>query len=300
MDRRHFLQTAALGAAALAISPTASLAAGGDKKRKGKPTLKISFQEAVAPGKSLEEKLDRMEQLGVVGLEPGGGNLGGRINEFQQALRGRDIKITAICAGFEGFILAEDPAVKKKFDDSYKEILAAAGELGSVGVIMVPAFNSQVPVRPHTLETRAWLVEQLHELGEYALACNTSVILEPLNRSEAYFLRQVADAASMCRDAQSDGVRCMGDFWHMTAEETSDYGAFFSGDKYLNHVHIASRGNRLMPGEDGAADDYRNGFEALQLMEYQGYVSLECGTRGDRDATAAAAVQLMNQQWKEA
>ena len=32
-----------------------------------------------------------------------------------------------------------------------KEIIAAAGEVGSTGVIIVPAFNNQVPVLPHTM-----------------------------------------------------------------------------------------------------------------------------------------------------
>ena len=49
-----------------------------------------------------------------------------------------------------------------------KEIITAAGELGSVGVIIVPAFNSQVPVMPHTMETRNFLCEQFNEMGTFA------------------------------------------------------------------------------------------------------------------------------------
>ncbi len=309
MNRREFLQKSLLGAAAAAVaaSPAKLFASetpqpprGGRGPRREAPELKIAFQEGIAPGANLDEKLDYMEQLGVVGFEPNGKNLAGRINEIQQALRGRNVKISAICAGFGGFLLAEDPAVKKEFDTTYRDILAAAGELGAVGVIMVPAFTRQVPVKPHTPETRAYLVEQLQELGEFALKHGTTVILEPLNRREAFFLRQVADAASICRDTQCDGVRCMGDFWHMTHEETSDYGAFYSGGQYLNHVHIASRGNRKMPGEDGQLDNYVEGFRALKQMGYQGNVSFECGTNGDRKLTVPAAVKLIREQWERA
>ena len=56
--------------------------------------LRLSFQESTAPRKTLEEKLDYMEELGIVGLEPKGKNLAGRVNEFQQALRGRNIRIS--------------------------------------------------------------------------------------------------------------------------------------------------------------------------------------------------------------
>ena len=280
---------------ALAASPLSSLAA--PRKSAKKVDLKISFQEGTAPGNDLNEKFDYMEKLGIVGFEPGGRRLVKDFNEIEQALRGRDIKVSAICAGFDGFILAEDPAVKAQFDSSMREIIAAAGEIGSTGVIMVPVFNRQVPTKPHTLETREYLCEQMHELGEFALKHNTTVILEPLNRKEAHYLRLVADAAAICRDSKSAGVTCMGDFWHMQ-EETSDYAAFIAAGEYLQHVHVASRGNRKMPGEDGQLDNYVDGMRALKELGYDKYISFECGTNGDRNVTVPAAVELLRAQWK--
>lgn len=303
MNRRNFLATAAAGSAALAAASVlpGCVAASDDKKKAGNDLeLKISFQEGIAPGESLAEKLDFMESLGVVGFEPGGRGLASRVKEIQEALNGRNIKVSAICAGFDGFILAEDPAVKELFDKTMREIVAAAGELGSTGVIMVPAFNHQTPCKPHTMDTRNYLCEQLHDLGEFALEHGTTVILEPLNRNEAFYMRQVADAAAIARDSDSKGVKAMGDFWHMS-EETSDYGALMSaGKEYLQHVHIASRGRRVMPGEDGEKDYYVDGFRALKEIGYDKYVSFECGTKGDRATTVAAAVDLLRKQWAEA
>ena len=303
MNRRNFLATAAAGSAALAAASVlpGCVAASDDKKKAGNDLeLKISFQEGIAPGESLAEKLDFMENLGVVGFEPGGRGLASRVKEIKKALNGRNIKVSAICAGFDGFILAEDPAVKELFDRTMREIVAAAGELGSTGVIMVPAFNHQTPCKPHTMDTRNYLCEQLHDLGEFALEHGTTVILEPLNRNEAFYMRQVADAAAIARDSDSKGVKAMGDFWHMS-EETSDYGALMSaGKEYLQHVHIASRGRRVMPGEDGEKDYYVDGFRALKEIGYDKYVSFECGTKGDRATTVAAAVDLLRKQWAEA
>ena len=302
MDRRSFIGSAAAGIAGAAVLSTpagllTSCATG--TSRKSSPELKLSFQEGTAPGESLNEKFDYMEKLGIVGFEPHGKQLLKRAEEFRQALSGRNIKVSAICAGFDGFILAEDPAVKASFDSSMRELIAAAGEIGSTGVIMVPAFNGQKPCRPHTMETRDYLCEQLHELGEYALKHNTTVILEPLNRREAFYLRLVSDAAAICRDADSEGVRCMGDFWHMQ-EETSDYAAFISAGKYLQHVHVASRGQRRMPGEDGQLDNYIDGMRALKELDYQNYISFECGTGADREIVVPAAVELLRSQWEQA
>lgn len=305
MDRRSFLKTSAVGTAAVAASSLlpgcSSSASKGGKKAADKVPLKISFQEGIAPGESLAEKLDFMESLGVVGFEPGGRGLKGRVQEIKDALSGRNISVSAICAGFDGFILAEDPAVKNLFDTTMREIVEAAGELGSTGVIMVPAFNGQKPCLPHNQETRDYLCEELHKLGEFAKSCGTTVILEPLNRKECFYMRLVADAAAIARDADSEGVKAMGDFCHMQ-EETSDYGAFMSaGKQYLQHVHIASRGNRKMPGENGEVDNYVDGFKALKEIGYDKYVSFECGCQGeDRATIVTAAVNLLKAQWEEA
>jgi len=302
INRRNFLKITASGAAITALSGVSSMtctAQNNNKKQNSAVELKISFQEGIAPGENLNQKFDFMEKLGVVGFEPGGRGLAGRVNEIKDALKGRNIKVNAICAGFRGFILSTEQEIRKEFDDTMKEIIVAAGELGSTGVIMVPAFNRQVPVMPHNQETRDYLCEQLNLLGNFAVQHGTTVILEPLTRGEAFYLRQVADAASICRDINNSGVRCMGDFWHMTWEETSDYGAFFSAGEYLQHVHVASRKRRSMPGEDGEADNYINGFKALKALNYPYYVSFECGCKGERSIVVPEAVKLLREQWEK-
>ena len=315
LNRRNFLKVGISGAA-LAAGSTAFAACTGKStttesaaattplagiEYKPSAQLNLSLQEGVAPGESLNEKLDFMEKNGVVGLEPGGGDLAKRVNELKQALNGRNIKISAICAGFKGFILSTDPKVRQECMDTMKEILAAAGELGSVGVIIVPAFNGQKPCMPHTQETRDFLCERFNELGNFAHEHGTTVIFEPLNRQEAFYLRQVADAASLCRDINNPGVRCMGDFWHMSWEETSDMGAFISAGEYLQHVHVASLKRRSMPGEDGDADNYVEGFKGLKAIGYNKYVSFECGCQSeDKAAAVVNALNLLRKQWEEA
>ncbi len=303
-NRRNFLKTSLAGAALVTLGGGTACAGSGKETAAqpatAGPELKLSFQEGTAPGESLAEKLDFMEKHNIVGFEPGGRGLAARVSELQKELSGRNIKISAICAGFDGFILSTDPAVRQQCMDTMKEIITAAGALGSTGVIIVPAFNSQVPVMPHTQETRNFLCEQFNELGNHAVQNKTTVIFEPLNRGEAFYLRQVADAASICRDINNPGVMCMGDFWHMTLEETSDMGAFLSAGKYLQHVHIASRKRRSMPGEDGEADNYIEGFKALKMLNYQHYVSFECGCQGDRSTIVPAAVNLLREQWGKA
>ncbi len=305
IDRRDFLKTTLSGAALVAaggvgLSSCAQGLPSTEEKVKD-VELKLSFQEGIAPGNNLNEKFDFMEAHGIVGFEPGGGGLGGRVKEIKEALNGRNIKVSAICAGFRGFILSTEDAVRQECMDTMREIIVAAGELGSTGVIIVPAFNHQQPVMPHTQATRDFLCEKFYELGNIAKENGTTIILEPLTRGEAFYLRQVGDAASICRDINNEGVKCMGDFWHMTWEEASDMGALLSaGEKYLQHVHIASRKRRCMPIEDGEADNYIEGFKALKMLGYDKYVSYECGCKGDRNAIVPQSIQLLRDQWKQA
>jgi len=302
IDRRRFLRTTLAGSAALAAAGCGSFASAKTEEQgaDGKAVLNISFQEGTAPGETLKEKFDFMEAHGVTGFEPHGKPMLARLQEMKDALRGRNVKVSAVCAGFDGFILSTDPSIRKQCRDTMAKLIVAAGELESTGVIIVPAFNSQVPVMPHTQQTRDLLCEQFDEMGTFAQQHGTTVILEPLNRKEAFYLRQVADAASICRDINNQGVKCMGDYWHMTWEENSDMAAFLSAGDYLQHVHVASRKRRSMPGEDGEADNYVNGFKGLKMLGYDKYVSFECGCQGNREVVVPAALELLRTQWDEA
>ncbi len=91
----------------------------------------------------------------------------------------------------------------------------------------------------------------------------------------------------------------MGDFWHMTIEETSDFGAFFSAAKYLRHVHIASRKKRRIPGTD-EGDTYVDGFRALKAIGYGNYVSFECGVEGDGNTAIPKAGEFLRSEWARA
>ena len=295
LNRREFLTASAVTGIVSAVAPVAKAFTLPDPPQKGR--LRLSCQEGVAPGKLLAEKLDFLEGLEFEGLELGGGGLARRVEEVQKALQGRKIKVSAICAGFKGVLISEQEEVRKTAMESMKEILTAAGALGSTGMIMVPAFHNQTKLGHQ--EGRELLVKLLTELGDHAHKAGTRVLLEPLNRRECHFLRQVPDGAAICRDVNSPGVAVMGDFWHMTWEETSDMAAFIAAGKYLHHVHVASRKDRKMPGED-EGDNYVDGFKGLKLIGYQDFVSFECGCKGDRTKAIPAAAKLLREQWEMA
>jgi len=316
MDRRGFLLAGAAAGVGLAL-PAGARAAEAQAEKK-QAMLRISSQEGVIPGKSLEEKLDKMEKWGIEGLEVGSAS--GREESLPKALEGRKVKVSAICMGsLGGKLVGPDEAERKSAAESFKRSLTAAGAVKSTGCIYVPCFNGEQKL-PNK-EIRKILLDVMPEIGEHAAKAGTRALFEPLNRGEAYFLRQLADAASICRDCKSDGVGMMGDFYHMSREETSLMGAFISAGKYLHHIHLASY-SRVMPGQDAGEPlpepppmgltfvhegsmakspdryTYIEGFRGLKIIGYQDFMSFECGCRGNRDEEIPKTVAFLREQWE--
>jgi len=290
--RRDFLLTGALAGAGLATGAAGRAAA---QNGGGKAELKLSSQEGRIPGGSLKERVQRMAEWGFVGIEFGGGGLAGRVDEIKTALEGTAVKVSAICGGYASCLLADNEADRRQAVDTIKEILTAAGQISSTGLIVVPAFNGQTSM--DNRKGREVLLQQLPEIGDHARQVGSRILFEPLNRGECFFLRQLADAAAICRDANNAGICMMGDFYHMGIEETSDLGAFISAGQYLHHVHLASR-RRVLPGQDDRS--FVDGFRGLKYIGFQDYCSLECGCDGDPMTEIPKAVRFLNDQWAQA
>ncbi len=299
MDRREFLKSSVVAAGAVAgmsaLSRRADAQDAPASAGKKQAVLKLSSQESRVPGKSLREKVEKLQSWGAVGVEiTGASKVPDRVAEIKAAIKGTNVVVSAVCAGYFQLI-DPDESKRKAGAQRLKDLCGPAGEIGSTGIIIVPAFNNH-PQLPHR-ESRKVLVDLLPEIGEVAVKAGTRLMMEPLNRREAYFLRQLADAASICRDANHPGVAMMGDFYHMYKEETSDCGAFLSAGKYLHHVHLASR-IRKLPGQDERS--FVDGFRGLKMIGFQDFCSLECGVKGKADVEIPKSFRLLEKQWKEA
>jgi sugar phosphate isomerase/epimerase len=292
-SRRDFLTTGALAVAGATALPAMSIA--DEPTTKAASSLKLSSQLGIIPGKELQDKLAIMEKWGFDAVEVGGDVVGNE-KKYLDAVKNTKLKISAICWGSHDGDLVSDVVSKRAGAiAALKEALTSAGAIGSTGVIYVPAFNGQTTLTNQ--EIRKILVDTLPAIGEHAVKAGTRVILEPLNRNEAFFLRQVADAASIARDCKSDGIAVMGDFYHMFIEETSDQGAFISGGPRVHHVHLASR-IRVLPGQDER--QFVDGFRGLKQIGYQDYCSFECGVRGDAEVEIPKSMAFLREQWAKA
>jgi sugar phosphate isomerase/epimerase len=293
IDRRDFL--IGTSAAALGVMAMPGTASAQSIEPKKEAILRLSSQLSLIPGKDLDEKLARMDQWGFDAVEIPG-DVVGKEKTYLDAVAKTRLKISAVCWGsIKGDVVSDVPAKRPPAVAALKRVLESAAELKSTGVIFVPAFNGQTKLTNQ--EIRNILVDTLPEVGEHAVKVGSRVLLEPLNRKEAFFLRLLADAASICRDCKSEGVRMMGDFYHMYIEETSDLGAFISAGSYLHHVHLASR-TRVLPGQDDRS--FIDGVRGLKWIGFQDYCSYECRVEGDPLVEIPKSMAFLRQQWAQA
>jgi sugar phosphate isomerase/epimerase len=303
ITRRRFF-AAGSAAAAVAALPKISLAADEAKPIVVKPqprpeaVLRLSSQLSPIPGRDLDEKLANLEKWGFDGVELPGDAVGHE-KKYTDAIKKTKLTASALCGGeccANGDLVSDVVAKRAPAMETIKRVLDTCGELHLTGAIYVPAFNGQTKLG--NKEIRKILIDKLPELGEHAVKVGTRLILEPLNRREAYFLRQVADGAAIARDCHSPGIAVMGDFYHMYYEETSDLGAFISGGSYVHHVHMASAHRRVLPGQDER--QYVYGFRGLKWIGYHDFCSLECGVRGDPHVEIPKSVAWLRDQWAHA
>ncbi|MEM7345502.1 MAG: hypothetical protein AAF485_14770 [Chloroflexota bacterium] len=112
--------------------------------------MKISLQEQLIPGDSLDEKLDFAESLEVEGLEIGKltAGLEEEIAVYEKALSGRNIKLSTVCSQPHFDWLDPDPAKRQVAIQESKMSLTFCGHFGAVGHIVPPIFGPPTPARP--------------------------------------------------------------------------------------------------------------------------------------------------------
>ncbi len=241
--------------------------------------MKLASQEGLAVGTSLPEKLDNLAAAGYEGIEFWGSNLWERLDEIRGATQAHSVKPATICAGFRGCPLDADKKERDLASADMHRLLETAGELGMVGLIMVPIFGPPrlpdlSPLASPTQLERDLLYKLCDDWGRTAQKANTFLLLEPLNRYETHLIKTLDDGVQICEKVGNPHVKIMADFFHMSIEEGDIPAAIRKAGAHIAHVHLADS-TRQLPGYGHT--DFKSGFQALRDIGYSGYMALECG-----------------------
>jgi sugar phosphate isomerase/epimerase len=246
--------------------------------------MKLATQDRSFFGESFEEKLSKVKELGFEGLEIGGDVIINRFEEIKKAVKTTGVPISSICGGYRGWIGAFEEEERKLAISDIGEILRYTAEIGATGVIAPAAFgifSRKLPpfTPPRTAEEdREVLLDSLEKINVLAKEAGSILFLEPLNRYEDHMINRLEQAKSLIEQGGFSSVKVLADFFHMSMEEANVAKSIMEVNHLIGHVHLADS-NRLMPGKGHI--DFDSGFQALQKMDFSGFMSIECEISGD-------------------
>ncbi|HTI71077.1 MAG TPA: sugar phosphate isomerase/epimerase family protein [Candidatus Limnocylindria bacterium] len=140
----------------------------------------------------------------------------------------------------------------------------------------VPAIigSMQGKVQPNASreQTLGWLREELDQLGPRALALETPLLYEPLNRYETNLFNTVESAVEFLRTLRTRNVKLLCDLFHMNIEEQDIAAALRLAGPLVGHVHFADSNRRAIGFGHTEMEPIAS---ALRDIQYSGYVSAE-------------------------
>jgi len=179
-------------------------------------------------------------------------------------------------------IVSPDKALREIAIQRLKLLLSASGELG--GGILVLGSPKQRSISPGQSigEAEAIMRDIVLSLGDYAVKCNSTLLIESVARDVYDVLNTLAQAKELADAAASPGISGMFDF-HNCGDETEPWDALirkYAG--FIKHVHV----NELDGGPPGTgASDYVPAFRALKEIAFDKWMSLEIFTTPPDAAT---------------
>lgn len=150
------------------------------------------------------------------------------------------------------------------------ETTAALGGRLLGGPLYAPI--NYLPGRLRSHDEWNWAVECFQSLGDLLNAHNITLALEPVNRSETYFLTTSAETARLCKEVDHPDIGVLIDTFHANIEEKSIPATISGLGTCLKHLHI-SENDRGVLGSGHV--DFPRIMQALQSISYDGYLMIE-------------------------
>jgi D-psicose/D-tagatose/L-ribulose 3-epimerase len=169
--------------------------------------------------------------------------------------------------------ISEDPVVRKRSLDHLLECIETSAEAGA-HLIGGPLFApiGYLPGRRRSSDEWHWAVECFRALTVTLDSYEMTLCIEPVNRSETFFLNRGAEARAFCEAVDHPRIGITIDTFHANIEEKSIPDTIGSLGKVLKHLH-ASENDRGLLGSGHI--DFPAIIRALKTIEYDGYLMIE-------------------------
>ena len=196
------------------------------------------------------------------------------VDEIRRAFEANALECTVCAILPEGINpISPDAAVRRKSVEHLKICVKTAAEMGANllgGPLYAPI--GYLPEHRPNKDEWLWAVETFQALGEVLDAHQTTLSIEPVNRSETFFLRTAQEAKALCEAVGHPRIGVTIDTFHANIEEKNIADACHSLGDRLTHLH-ASENDRGLLGQGHV--DFPGIVAALKQNRYDGYLMIE-------------------------
>jgi len=194
--------------------------------------------------------------------------------EIRRAFENSGLECT-VCALLPAEInpIDADPLARKRAISHLRKCIETAAEAGA-HLIGGPLFApiGYLPGRRRNEDEWHWAVECFQALGDSLGEHEMTLSIEPVNRSESFFLNTAADAKALCEAVDHARVGVTVDTFHANIEEKNLASSVSSLGGFLKHVH-ASENDRGLLGSGHV--DFPGIVSALYQIQYEGFLMIE-------------------------
>lgn len=216
--------------------------------------------------------------------------------EIRQSLKQNNISCEA-CNNFfpKTFRLTGDSVDTNGVMDYVNKAFEFASSLGVKRVVFGSGPAKNVPDGFPMERGYGQVVELLKSVAPIAEKNNLIVAIEPLRQAECNLINTFEDGVRLAKDVNSEHVKVLVDFYHLTEESEPVSHLLEYGKANLRHVHFAKPQGRVYPV--GFADaDYTPFIQALKEIGYDERISLEAYSKNFTE-DAKTAVRFMQEQF---
>ena len=169
--------------------------------------------------------------------------------------------------------ISPDVTVRRRSQQHLTACVETAAAMGAKligGPLYAPI--GYLPEHRPTKDEWSWAVEAFHSLGPVLDAYEMTLSIEPVYRSETFFLRTAREALALCEAVGHPRIGVTIDTFHANIEEKNIVEAILSLGYRLMHIH-ASENDRGLLGEGHV--DFPGIMAALDKSGYQGFLMIE-------------------------
>jgi D-psicose/D-tagatose/L-ribulose 3-epimerase len=184
--------------------------------------------------------------------------------------------------------LSDDPAMRRAAVAHLTWLTECTAALGAERVAgplhqVLGQFSGTGPT-----QTERERVREVHRAaGDAASQQGVSLVLEAVNRFEAYFANTMDDLCAYVASVEHPSISVLYDTFHANIEEADPVAAFTRNAAHVSHVHITEN-DRGVPGRGHVP--WTDTFRAIKASGYDNWLTIEAFGRAMPELAAATRI----------